>query len=130
MSADSSCFQVSESIKLKKQMQIFNVIFEKNRSMHPTHFLRFSKVAVRVETFRSPFFYATSEKRIFEKFTSVTEMRNFSRNSSAALYRHFGLKKNCKAHGLIFADFFVFLNFLWRFRFDLFGIFTWVVELQ
>ena len=38
--------------------------------------------------------------------------------------------KNCKANGLIFADFFVFLNFLRRFRFDLSGIFTQLVGLR
>ena len=109
MSGDSSCFPVSESDKFKNQMRIFKVIFEKKyHSMHPMHVLRFSKVAMRVEAFRSPFFYATTEKRIFEKFTSVTEIRNFSRNSSAALCRHFGFKKKLQGKWTHFCKFFSF----------------------
>ena len=38
MSDDNSILPVSESVPFKKQMRIFNAIFEKNHSLRPTHY--------------------------------------------------------------------------------------------
>ena len=47
MSGDNSILPISDSVPFKKQMQIFNAIFEKkNRSMRPTHYAAIFPISV------------------------------------------------------------------------------------
>ena len=125
MSGDSSHFPVWESIKFEKQMRIFKAIFEKK------------KIALHVKRIYRDFrtWHCELWHFVLRSFTWL-QKKEFSKNSHLlpryeifpklihSFIQTLQVLKNCMANGLIFADFFVFLNFLQRFLFDLSRIFT------
>ena len=114
--AGNACRVITLSFLFQSQSPLKNkcgflIRFLKKKSLNASHTLccnfsefRFLYIMLRVMVFPFSFFYATAEKIFFKKFAFVIEIRNFSRNSSTALERHYGFEKTSRHSRLSFSQ--------------------------